>query len=234
VTQYINLFNPAFQPRRELLSAATLAATLAAVCAVIAAGHFVAKHRVDALQPQVAESEAQLVAERAKLAAIGVASAAGPDAATVAEIEKLRTALQARESALAELASGSLGDTTGFSGQFRAFARQTMPGVWLTAFRVSGAGRDIVIEGRSLAAEHVPTYIRRLNAEPVFKGKAFASLVIEEGKSVAPPAAPNVASRPVAKVPAPYVEFRLVSTTVREDVRGSAAPAAPARGERTR
>lgn len=210
MTQYINLLNPALRVRREALSLATLGITLAAVVLVLAGAGAFMRQRTEGARTQVALGEAQLRADQEKLVASnrGVA-AAMPDPRLVAELEVARTTLQARESALAQLASGSLGNTTGFSEQFRAFARQSASGLWLTGFTLSGAGTDILIQGRALLAEQVPAYIQRLKDEPVFRGKSFAALRIEEGR-IEKRDGPSQATQPRA-APA-FVEFRLMSS----------------------
>lgn len=219
MTQYINLLNPAFRRRRELVSLPSLAVALVAVAAALAGTGFLAQQRADRLQREVARVDAQLRAEQERAVALGRASTeAKPDAKLIAEIEATRVALHDRQAALVEIAGGALGDTSGFSEQFRSFSRQAVTGLWLTGFTLSGAGREIQIQGRALQAEMVPAYIRRLGSEPVFRGQVFDSLRIEEGKAdlharPAPRSATGAAAAPAtgaARVP--YVEFRLVSS----------------------
>lgn len=210
MTQYINLLNPALQVRREALSLKLLAVALAAVLVLLGGANIYVRHLADAAQGQVVLGDEQLRVDQEKLVASGrTIAAAKPDPRLAAELETARTVLQARESGLAELASGSLGDTTGFSGQFRAFARQSVSGLWLTGFTLSGAGAEILIHGRALRAEQVPAYIRRLKDEPVFRGKSFAALRIEESKADRRDGQ-TPATRPGA-TPS-FVEFRLMSS----------------------
>lgn len=215
--QYVNLINPAFRPQRELLTIASLAGTLGAICIVLAAGHYFAKSRADDLQAPMAGEEAQLRAGQERLAVAGRAVAsAKPDAKLVAEIETTRESLRVLDAAMIAVASGALGDTTGFSEQFRAFARQSADGLWLTGFTVAGAGKDIIVNGRALNAESVPAYIRRLRSEPAFQGRSFDVLMISEGKpdeDGGPAAAKQAAGKPGAVAPArPYLEFQLVTS----------------------
>jgi len=226
VTQFVNLLNPALRARRETLSLGLLAAVLAAVALVLAGGRFYAAYRAESAAAQVAAGEAQLRADQERLVAASRAlGAAKPDARLVAELDAARAALHARENALAGLAGGSLGNTEGFAEQFRAFARQSVAGLWLTGFTLSGAGAGIRIEGRALKAEQVPAYIRRLNEEPVFRGRSLAALRIEE------PRAPVQAgkARPARAEGAPgFVDFRLASAVEAADgVKGSAVARAP-------
>jgi len=213
--RYINLVNPEFRKRREPLSLLTLAVAIGAAIVVLAGGHYFASQRADGIQRQLADVESQVRAERDKVLAAGKVLAAKPDPKLVAEVEATRAALQARQAALAELAGGALGDTEGFSEQFQAFARQSQSGLWLTGFTLSGAGREILIQGRALSPELIPAYIRRLGNEPAFRGKSFASLSIEEGKAEAaarPAPSPPAGTAPSSVARVPFVEFRLVST----------------------
>lgn len=229
MTQYINLLNPALRTRREPLSLALLAITLAAISLVLAGAHLFARYRADGAMTQVATGEAQLQADQERLVAAGRAIAAGkPDPRLVAELDAARLVLRSRQGALEGLASGSLGNTGGFSEQFRAFARQSAAGLWLTGFTLSGAGKDILIEGRALRAELVPAYIRRLNDEPAFRGRSLATLRIEEAAEVAPggkPPAMRSGARP------DFVEFRLMSSVEASTASGKGA-LAPAPGGR--
>ncbi|HEX6828746.1 MAG TPA: PilN domain-containing protein, partial [Burkholderiales bacterium] len=79
----------------------------------------------------------------------------------------------------------------------RAFARQSMGGVWLTGFSLAPAGNGLALRGRALSADLVPAYLGRLNREPVLQGGQFAALEISV--PAVGPAAQTV----------PYVEFRL-------------------------
>lgn len=214
---YINLVNPAFRPRRELLTMASLAATLCATGLVLVAGHFVAKGQADSVQGPLAVMHAQLRADQERLAVAGRAvAAATQNPKLLAEIASTRETLRVLDASMAEVASGALGDTAGFSEQFRAFARQSADGLWITGFTLSGAGKDIILNGRALSAEAVPAYIRRLNDEPAFRGKAFDVLKIAEGKAVEEAKSsspkPTVAPSRASAAATTYVEFQLVSS----------------------
>ncbi len=65
----------------------------------------------------------------------------------------------------------------------------------------------------SRVTELVPAYIRRLNAEPEFRGRKFAALRVSlpEVKAAAGEGAPAAAPR--------YVEFSLASTEAKESKR---------------
>jgi Tfp pilus assembly protein PilN len=114
-----------------------------------------------------------------------------------AEVHRLERLIASQRVNAQLLASGAIGQTKGFSESMLGFARQSLEGVWLTAFDLSG--KDIAVEGRVLRAELVPQYIKRLASEPAFSGRDFAQLAIAQTKAAD------------AQVPAPYLSFRLAA-----------------------
>ncbi|MGH8711716.1 MAG: MSHA biogenesis protein MshI, partial [Burkholderiales bacterium] len=96
-----------------------------------------------------------------------------------AEIKKAEAQLKARQEMVETLKhGGAIGSTEGYSEYMRAFARQSVNGLWLTGFEIIGAGGEMAIVGRTVRPELVPVYVQRLSREPVMKGRQFASLRI--------------------------------------------------------
>jgi hypothetical protein len=104
---------------------------------------------------------------------------------------------------MAALKGRSFGEQEGFAEYLRSFSRQTLDGVWLTAFTVTGGG-EIEIRGRALRPDLVPGYIQRLNREELFAGRSFARL--EMNRAAAQPGADGKAVETV-----PFLEFRLAT-----------------------
>ncbi len=226
MTQYINLLNPALRPRREALSANALAVSLAVVFAALLGLQSFTRQRADALEAESKQLSAQSKAEQEALtAAEKAASESKLDARLATALEEARDELRKRETAMKALSGGMVGNTEGFSELFRALARQSMNGLWLTGFTLSGTGADMLLQGRTLSAELVPAYIRRLNAEPAFQGRSFASLSIAQGVA-APAAGGQGQQRPqgpaAADQPAPFLEFQLLAS-VEQSAAGKAA-----------
>lgn len=126
------------------------------------------------------------------------AAARKPDPSLLDAVTRAEQEVQAREVLLNLLRQGELGNQTGFSDYFKALSRQTVSGLWLTGFDVTGSGDQITISGRALQAASVPELIRRLKTEPKFAGAHFATLDIHH------PEAPGT--------PLPYIEFTLGKT----------------------
>jgi len=208
MSQQINLFNPIFRKQKKYFSSVTMLQALAVIALACVVISVESAMRTRALQEQVAAGEAQLTAGQKKLADYRVQFAPRQKSATLPlEIADAQRELTMLTSAAATIGRGGFGDTRGFSGYFRAFAHQSVAGLWLTDVTIGGGGAQIGLRGKTLEADLVPHYIRRLGAEPVMQGKAFSSLEIER-----PPAVMLAvgSAAPVAVGPS-YLTFSLQS-----------------------
>lgn len=207
MSQQINLFNPDFRKKRELFTALMLLQALAVLLIVMGGVYGYQFRQTQLLNKQAKDGVIQLEQERTHL--LKVAAEYAPRAKSqvlekrVAELEQQ---LKGEEAVLEVLQGGSLGNTEGYSGYMRAFARQTVSGLWLTGFSIQGAGKDMAIGGRTLRPELVPAYILRLNQEAVTQGRVFSALEIQQPKEE-----PATKDKP-AQTPN-YLEFNLHSNT---------------------
>lgn len=181
MSQQINLFSQVFLKRRKIrYSAATILRVLGLIVAgtVLLYGYLV--YRTDALTTQAAETEKQLASEQARLTKF-TSEFAPQQASTqlLTDIKKAEAQLKARQ-ALEETLKhgGAIGSTEGYSAYMRAFARQSVNGLWLTGFDITGAGNEMAISGHTIRPELVPIYVQRLSREPVMKGRQFSYLQI--------------------------------------------------------
>ena len=206
--QQINLFNPAFQPQKQVLSSATIALALGAVIAGIAILAVVGRMETAELRRQASSGAAQLEQRQARLASANREFAPRQKDATLdAQIAEAGTQLASMRHISGALSRGELGDTSGFAGYFRALARQSAQGLWLTGVTIGAGGTQIGIKGRTVDPAMVPGYLNRLTHEPLMQGKSFASLQIGE----AAPLQVQDADGKASTRPAPYVEFSLQS-----------------------
>lgn len=209
MTQQINLFDPALQRRREWLTLGSVAGlALVLAVAVGALGHF-EQTRLAPLTAQSAANEIRLKAARDQIAALGQKAAARkPDPHLAQELANRRFMLETSNEVLAILRK-SVGTESGppFAEYLRGLARQTVSGLWLMAFSIDARSGAMEIRGRTVDPALLPEYIRRLNNEPAFQGRAFSALKLDVGKPPAPAsaAAPASAPAPLAR----YHEFTL-------------------------
>ncbi|MGH6782713.1 MAG: hypothetical protein ACREB5_11495, partial [Sphingomonadaceae bacterium] len=118
-----------------------------------------------------------------------------------------------------------------------AFARRALPGIWITGFTLGDGENDMVLRGRVLRAELVPSYIRALNNEEVMRGRKVVELRLSAHRSPKPPAAapaaPSLPQGAPVQPPQEFLEFSFVAprvVTERAATTGAAPPQAPAKG----
>ena len=208
MSQQVNLYNPALLPKTDVFSGRVMLFALAGLVALCVLGVVWSNWHAAGLLQEAQAGELQLTELRNALAGLSQQVAAHkPTPKLAAELASLDALLAGRNEVIAVLHSGALGDTKGVSEYFRAFARQTLDGVWLTGFSIAGAGADIVIEGRTLRAELVPDYIRKLRREAALRGHGFAALSVEKPAELP---ADAQAGAPPRQTP-DYLEFRMAS-----------------------
>jgi len=223
MSQQINLYNPAFEFKRELFSANILGAALAVLVLGLVAAALVVQSRVARLDAEAKAGATRVEQAQARLTQAQAEFAPRkPDPALQAQLAEAETHLRALQKVQGMVAKGALGNTQGYAEYFRALARQNVDGLWLTAVNVEGAGADIAVRGRALNPALIPGYIGRLRNEPVMQGKTIGSLAIDRGQAAeaapgtaaaaATPATPD--ARPGKPADAPFVDFRFQSAAV--------------------
>jgi hypothetical protein len=219
MSQQINLFNPQFQPQKKLFTVKGMACVLGVLVVGIAVAGVFAKVRVARLETEVAQGEARVQAAQKRLeVATAEFAPRTKDARLEAELAEAQNERDALRRVADVIQRGDLGNTQGYAEYFKALARQSVDGLWLTGVSITGAGMDIGVRGRALDAALVPGYLARLRNERILQGKPVGSMQIGQGATVKV----HGADGKDADAPAPYVEFSLQS--------GAAAAAAPGAG----
>jgi hypothetical protein len=217
MSQQINLFNPAFEPQRNLLSASRVAAALGALAAALVLLAGMAQMRVAGLQREANAGAARLADAQARLAkATAEFAPKKPDPVLQAQLAEAQVRLAAMRKAEGVVARGGLGNTQGYAEYFRALARQGGQDLWLTAVGIEGAGADLAVRGRALDPALVPGFIGRLGNEPVMRGKTIGSLAIDQGDPAKDAKDAKDADAAKAGTLPPYVEFQFQSAPAAE------------------
>jgi len=203
MTHYINLYDPALLRHRQWLTAANLLFALAMVFVVMLGWGAWARIEAAGLAEQVAALDGRLQAARAESVALeGQLSNRKADPKLELDLAAMKELLGVRQEILATLGQEAGPQMTGHADYLRGLARQSVANLWLTGFSVGPDGTRMEIRGRTLDPALLPEYIRRLNAEPAFRGHRFAALSVGQPTAPAPGAI-------VAAVP-PWLEFALV------------------------
>jgi hypothetical protein len=208
VSQQINLYSPLFL-RKQLKHFSTVsmlqALGLIVAGAALLYGYLV--YNYTGLTAQAAETEQKLAGERERLAKFTSEYAPQQKSAQLeTEIKNATAQLKARMEMVETLKNGAtIGSTEGYSEYMRAFARQSVNGLWLTGFDIAGAGTGTALSiiGRTVRPELVPLYVQHLSREPVMKGRQFSFL------QMSLPGQANSAAKPGRDLR--YLEFNLQS-----------------------
>jgi hypothetical protein len=207
VSQQINLFNPLLLHQKKYFSVLAMLQALVLIVLGSALFYAYAVYQVRMLAAQSQETSKRYADAQARLAR-NSAEFSPQQARQLLdnEVKKAEAQLVAQRELIDTLKSGAIGNTSGYSEYMRAFARQTMNGLWLTGFDITGDAVQMSMRGGALSPELVPGYIKRLSQEKIMRGREFASLQIQQHKFET--------GEPSGR---PYLEFTLQS----EEVKGA-------------
>ncbi len=204
MSQQINLFNPIFLKQKKYFSVTTMLQAIGLIVMGSMLFYGYAWYQVQQLAKQTQEMTKRYESEQKRL--VNYANEFSPQRSAQMlndELQTLEVQSVAQAGLLNTLRSGAIGNTQGYSEYMRAFARQSVSGLWLTGFDINGDGSQMVLQGAATGPQLLPAYIQRLSQESVMRGKAFATLRMNQPKSVTDKSAPARS----------YVEFSLQSTS---------------------
>lgn len=194
--QQINLYRPIFRKQEKKFSAMAMLQAGSAILAGVVVILGLMMWQVHGLRQEVSQVDKQLLAANKRLE--DASKNFGPGAKSKSledEVANLEKQVAARLRVRDLLTRGLFSNTSGYSDYLVAFARQHVPGIWLTGFDITGAGEDMRLQGRTVNPAQVPRYMQRLSGEEVLAGREFQVFVM---------------SRPEKKdgqPEQPYVEF---------------------------
>jgi len=146
MSRQINLYNPDLRLVREFFCGRTLLIGMVAIAALsIVASSFYSYQSIgrgdearalDVRLKKLGEERAALEAEMA---------GRRKSAELEQKLQQLEGLAKGREQIAASLALGAGGPAGSFSEYMRAFARQTLAGVWLTGFTIGADGGELTI-----------------------------------------------------------------------------------------
>lgn len=184
--QYINLYDPGLQKKRDWLALVNVVGGGAMLLVTVVALGFLTRTELPALQTQLDTNESQLKTLRDQVTQVGQQVASRkPDPRIEQDMAAFRQMLSERGEVLNLLKKQMTpGVSIAYSDYLRGLARQNLNGLRLVGFYYQGIDGSMEIRGQTLNPALIPEYIRRLNKEPAFHGRAFAALQLNEGKPV--------------------------------------------------
>jgi Tfp pilus assembly protein PilN len=203
MSQQINLYNALFLKEEKHFSARTMAQALVAIAVGVLGLYGYGLFETRSAEKLAEQYRDQLATQRDQFAKFGSKIAPqAPSKALESDIARLESEIKARQATLQAFSTGELGNTAGFSEFFAAFGRQAMPGVWLTAVQIADSGNDLIVRGRVLRPELMPSYLRALNKEPMMRGRRVTEMKLAAKSPAAPAKSPAIE-------PERFVEFIL-------------------------
>lgn len=176
MTQQINLMHAGLVRRTEPFSSGQAVLAVAAAALLTAGAAFALNLQTARSAERAAALEADFTNLQARVAEIGIASV---NPGQAAELQRLRRTEASQRQLRAAIDSGWVGRTQGYAPYFTALARQSQPTLWITGFAVGPDGMALELQGRMADPRLLPDYLRRLNTEPLFKGREFAQLSVK-------------------------------------------------------
>ncbi|BAV32714.1 hypothetical protein SCL_0392 [Sulfuricaulis limicola] len=174
MSQQINLYQPIFRKEEKKFSAVAMLQSVGLVAIGVAALYAFMWWQTGALKSELRRAEQSHVEASKRLAdaAARFGQRKGPSSLDT-EISRLEGEIVAKQQLQEILQRGVFSNTSGFSDYFASFARQLVPGVWLTGFDITGAGEEMSLAGRTTNPELVPRYMQKLSSEKSLSGIEF-------------------------------------------------------------
>lgn len=174
MAQQLNLFDARFAPQRQRCSARRASLALAALLVLTWGGAQALMWSAGQAQAEAQQIQAGMSPLRAQVGALSAQQGGG----AAAELARLQALEAGQRRVRAALDAGAAGAREGHADLLLALARQAAGALWITGLAVSDDGSNIVLEGRMRDSAVLADYLRRLNAEPRFKGRPFAQLTL--------------------------------------------------------
>jgi hypothetical protein len=183
MSQQINLLNPALIKKKNYLNTNNMAIMLGLLLVLMFAYYSYAQKQLTLIalhRSQIAEQLSAVQAHLKQTALLHTPHAANK--ALLDQITQLEQKEAMQQQILRTVNQSTATPDKGYAALMRAFAKQTLDGLWLTGFSIDSHTEQLNISGRTLQADLVPEYITRLGNEPALKGKLFAALNMRSPK----------------------------------------------------
>jgi len=209
VNQQINLYHPIFRRRKKKFSARAMLQASGALIAGALLMYGFAWWQVRSLQLQLEQSERNLATATRQLEELARTFGVKPaDPRLEQEVRDLEARLAAADQIESVLGSDAFARSVGYSSYFAAFARQAVPGLWLTGIAITGAAEQLSLRGRSTAPELVPRYLQKLSNEETLSGTRFQVFQVTRAEKPGPTGVR-------------YVEFMVKTAGAEDDAAGA-------------
>lgn len=181
MSQQVNLYQSIFRRKKQKLSAVAMLQMTTVMILGVGLLYGYTFWQVRQLRNEVAQMDKQLVAMTRQLDETTRQFSERLQSKDLqAQVQKLQAQV-AEKQRLQQVLQSAQFNTQGFSDYFIAFARQHIPGVWITGLDIVGAAEQMTLVGRSTNPELVPRYLQKLSAEKRLDGIEFRSFQMTRG-----------------------------------------------------
>ena len=183
MSQQINLINPSLIKQKDFLNLNTILITLGILLALMLGYYSYAQKQLSLLTTQRSQIAQELVTTQASLQQAALLHTPHEmNKALLEQIAQLEQKQAMQQRILQTVNQSTATPEKGYAALMRAFAKQSLDGLWLTSFSFDSKSERLNISGRALEGSLVPEYIARLGNEPALKGKKFTSLLMSQVK----------------------------------------------------
>lgn len=183
MNQQINLYQPMFRRQDKIFSAMTMIQTSFLFLVVLTTIFFYGQYKIKPMKIQLQKVTRDVASLQSQVNTYKSRTPTqGKSKLLENEIVRLQKELHQREEIQSILKRQELGNSTGFSGYMEALAREHVQGTWLTALTIKNGGKDLKLQGKTLASELVPRYIQRLAKEDLLSGITFNVMELQRPK----------------------------------------------------
>ena len=177
MSQQINLLNPSLIKQKNFLNPNTIVITLGILLVLMTTYFSYAEKQLLEATAQRNKVAEQLITTQELLKQTTLLHTPHEmNKALSAQIAQLEEKETMQNQILKVVKQSSATPENGYAALMRAFAKQSLDGLWLTSVSIDSQTQQLNISGRTLQADLVPEYISRLGNEPALKGKLFSAL----------------------------------------------------------
>ncbi len=174
MSQQINLYQPIFRKEEKKFSTMAMLQAVGLVMIGIVAMYSYTWWQIEALKNERKRVDQSHATATKRLAdATDKFNQRGTRTSLDKNIAQLEGEIVAKQRIQEILQRGIFSNTHGFSEYFVSFARQHIPGVWITGIDITGAAEQMTLSGRSANPELVPRYLQKLATEKTLAGIEF-------------------------------------------------------------
>lgn len=178
--QEVNLYQAEVRPKKTFLNALSVLLLLIGTLVLLAGISLYAQHRVAELTQRLdkVQDRKQTLSQRVEELQNKVSQQGDRDLRQ--RIRKLEAKKRARQQLVNVLSQTGTSGQQGFSPYLKALARQHLPKLWLTEFRIElDPSPSMRLTGRTSDSQQIPEYLLRLSQEEIFSGFTFKKLQAE-------------------------------------------------------